>query len=213
MKIRGLVFFDIYYSIIGNFCDEMEVYNYRNYVNYVVPFGCDEEIQGEAERICSAWLGSSDFTTSSKTERMRDRGRMTGATMFIVCSLAALFGIVGISSVLSAILNSLSQRRKEFAMLRSVGVDEKGIRRLLGMEGFRLFVRPIMIGLPLLVIVCVVQCYMMGVAVTEFLSAFSMWALVMYIVLVLLVINGIYVLASKRIRDDVIVEAIKDDTV
>ncbi len=208
-----IVLMEEYYSIIGNFCDEMEVYNYRNYVNYVVPFGCDEEIQGEADRICGAWLGSSDFTTSSKTERMRDRGRMTGATMFIVCSLAALFGIVGISSVLSAILNSLSQRRKEFAMLRSVGVDEKGIRWLLGMEGFLLSVRPIMIGLPLLVIVCVVQCYLMGVAVTEFLSAFPMWALVMYIVLVLLVINGIYVLASKRIRDDVIVEAIKDDTV
>ena len=202
-----------YYSIIGNFCDEMEVYNYRNYVNYVVSDGMDEEIQGEAERICSAYLGSSDFMTSSKTERMRNRGRMTGATMFVVCSLAALFGIVGISSALSAILNSLGQRRKEFAMLRSVGVDEKGIRRLLGMEGFLLSVRPIMIGLLLLIIVCVAQCYMMGVSVVEFLCAFPVWVLLMYIVLVLLVINGIYMLASKKIRDDVIVEAIKDDTV
>ena len=40
-----------------------------------------------------------------------------------------------------------------------------------------------------------------------------MWVLMVYIVLVLLVINGIYMLASKKIRDDVIVEAIKDDTV
>ena len=173
----------------------------------------DEEIQSEAERICSAYLGSSDFMTSSKTERMRNRGRMTGATMFVVCSLAALFGVVGIFSVLSAILNSLGQRRKEFAMLRSVGVDEKGIRRLLGMEGFLLSVRPILIGLPLLTIVCAAQCYMMGVSVMEFLYAFPVWALMMYIVLVLLVINGIYILASKKIRDDVIVEAIKDDTV
>lgn len=202
-----------YYSIIGNFSDEMEFYHYRNYVNYVVPFGCDEEIQGEVERICGAWLGSSDFMTSSKTERMRNRGRMTEAMMFIVCSLAALFGIVGISSVLSAILNSLGQRRKEFAMLRSVGVDEKGIRRLLGMEGFLLSIRPILIGLPLLVIVCVAQCYMMGVSVMEFLYAFPVWVLVVYIILVLLVINGIYTLSSKKIRDDAIVEAIKDDTV
>ncbi len=202
-----------YYSIIRNFSDEMEVYNYRNYVNYAVPDGMDEEIQGEAERICSADLGSSDFMTSSKTERMRNRGKMTGATMFVVCSLAALFGIVGISSVLSAILNSLGQRRKEFAMLRSVGVDEKGIRRLLGMEGFLLSVRPIMVGLPLLIIVCAAQCYMTGVSVMEFLYAFPVWALMVYIVLVLLVINGIYMLASKKIRDDVIVEAIKDDTV
>ena len=202
-----------YYAIIGNFSDEMEVYNYRSYVNYVVPDGTDEEIQGEAERICSAWLGSSDFMTSSKTERMRNRGRMTGATMFVVCSIAALFGIVGISSVLSAILNSLGQRRKEFAMLRSVGVGEKGIRRLLGMEGFLLSVRPILIGLPLLVIVCVVICYMFGVSVMEFLYTFPVWVLVVYIILVLLVINGIYILASKKIRDDAIVEAIKDDTV
>ena len=210
-----------YYAIIGNFSDEMAVYNYRNYVNYAVPdgmpdgelSGMDEEIQGEAERICSAYLGSSDFMTSSKTERMRNRGRMTGATMFVVCNLAALFGIVGISSVLSAILNNLGQRRKEFAMLRSVGVDEKGIRRLLGMEGFLLSVRPILIGLPLLIIVCAAQCYMMGVSIVEFLCAFPVWALWMYIVLVLLVINGIYMLVSKKIRDDVIVEAIKDDTV
>ena len=202
-----------YYTIIGNFSDEMEFYNYRNYVNYVVPFGCDEEIQGEAERICGAWLGSSDFMTSSKTERMRNRERATEAMMFIVCSLAALFGIVGISSVLSAILNSLGQRRKEFAMLRSVGVDEKGVRRLLGMEGFLLSVRPILIGLPLLVIVCVAQCYMFGVSVMEFLYAFPVWVLVVYIIMVLLVINGIYTLSSKKIRDDVIVEAIKDDTV
>lgn len=202
-----------YYAIIGNFSDEMEVYNYRNYVNYVVPDGMDEEIQGEAERICSAYLGSSDFMTSSKTERMRNRGKMTGATMFVVCSLAALFGIVGISSVLSAILNSLGQRRKEFAMLRSVGVDEKGIRRLLGMEGFLLSVRPILFGLPMLIIICAAQCYMMGVSIVEFLCAFPVWVLLMYIVMVLLVINGIYMLASKKIRDDVIVEAIKDDTV
>ncbi|MCR2050553.1 FtsX-like permease family protein [Acetatifactor muris] len=202
-----------YYAIIGNFSDEMEVYNYRNYVNYAVPDGMDKEIQGEAERICSAYLGSSDFMASSKTERMRNRGRMTGATMFVVCSLVALFGVVGISSVLSAILNSLGQRRKEFAMLRSVGVDEKGIRRLLGMEGFLLSVRPILIGLPLLIIVCAAQCYMMGVPIVEFLCAFPVWALLMYIVLVLLVINGIYMLVSKKIRDDVIVEAIKDDTV
>ncbi len=202
-----------YYAIIGSFSDEMEVYNYRNYVNYAVPDGMDEEIQGEAERICSAYLGSSDFMTSSKTERMRDRGRMTGAAMFVVCSLAALFGVVGISSVLSAILNSLGQRRKEFAMFRSVGVDEKGIRRLLGMEGFLLSVRPILIGLPLLIIVCAAQCYIEGVSVVEFLYAFPVWALVAYIILVLFVINAIYMLASKKIRDDVIVAAIKDDTV
>ena len=55
--------------------------------------------------------------------------------------------------------------------------------------------------------------YMMGVPVMEFLYTFPVWVLVVYIILVLFVINGIYTLASKKIRDDAIVEAIKDDTV
>ena len=81
------------------------------------------------------------------------------------------------------------------------------------MEGFLLSVRPILIGLPLLIIVCAAQCYIEGVSVVEFLYAFPVWALVAYIILVLFVINAIYMLASKKIRDDVIVAAIKDDTV
>lgn len=202
-----------YYAIIGNFSDEMEVYNYRNYVNFIVPDGMDKKVQREAEQICSAWLGSNDFFTSSKTERMKNRAKMTGATMLVVYSIAALFGIVGIFSALSAILNSLNQRRKEFAMLRSVGVDEKGIQLLLGLEGLLLAVRPIMTSLPLLIILCLMQCFMQDVSVIEFLSVFPMWALLLYIVLALFVINGIYVLASGKIRNDVIIEAIKDDTV
>ena len=81
------------------------------------------------------------------------------------------------------------------------------------LEGFLLSVRPILIGLPLLIIVCAAQCYIEGVSVVEFLYAFPVWALVAYIILVLFVINAIYMLASKKIRDDVIVAAIKDDTV
>ena len=66
------------------------------------------------------------FFTSSKTQRAADRDKLTNATMLIVYSLTALFGIVGISSAVAAILNSLYQRKKEFAMLRSVGLDKKG---------------------------------------------------------------------------------------
>ena len=45
------------------------------------------------------------------------------------------------------------------------------------MEGFLLSVRPILIGLPLLIIVCAAQCYIEGVSVVEFLYAFPVWVL------------------------------------
>ena len=79
-------------------------------MNLLVEDGLDAEVQAQAEQICGTYLGTSDFYTSSKTQRALDRERLTDATMLIVYSLTALFGIIGISSAAVAILNSLYQR-------------------------------------------------------------------------------------------------------
>ena len=67
-------------------------------MNLLVEDGLDAEVQAQAEQICGTYLGTSDFYTSSKTQRALDRERLTDATMLIVYSLTALFGIIGISS-------------------------------------------------------------------------------------------------------------------
>ncbi len=202
-----------YYNIIQNFQEDQAFYNYRTYMNLLADDGLDAQVQNEANQICGVYLSANDFYTSSKAERAIERDQLTNATMLIVYSLAALFGIVGLSSAVSAILNSLYQRRKEFAMLRSVGLDKKGLRRLLCIEGFLLAAKPIMIGLPILFVICLAQMWMRDVTCVEFLTAFSLWGVVAYIVVVLAVISGIYTLASVKIRKDTVVEVLKDETV
>ena len=208
-----LVPMDQYYEIIQNFGEDRAVYNYRTYMNLLVEDGLDAEVQAQAEQICGTYLGTSDFYTSSKTQRALDRERLTDATMLIVYSLTALFGIIGISSAAVAILNSLYQRRKEFAMLRSVGLDRKGLDRLLHIEGFFLGGKPLVIGLPILFLIVAVLMWMQDVTFMEFIQVFPLLGLAAYIVLVLMVISGIYRAASRRIRRDIIVEALKDENV
>ena len=204
---------DEYYNIIQNFQEDRAILNYRTYMNLLADEGLDAQVQYEANQICDTYLSASDFYTSSKAERAIERVQLTNATMLIVCSLAALFGVVGLSSAISAILNSLYQRRKEFAMLRSVGLDKKGLRRLLYIEGFLLAARPIIIALPILFVICLAQMWIWNVTCVEFLTAFSLRGLVAYIVAVLAIISGIYTLASMKIRKDAIVEVLKDETV
>ena len=208
-----LVPMDQYYEIIQNFGEDRAVYNYRTYMNLLVEDGLDAEVQKQAEQICGTYLGTSDFYTSSKTQRALDRERLTDATMLIVYSLTALFGIIGISSAAVAILNSLHQRRKEFAMLRSVGLDRKGLDRLLHIEGFFLGGKPLVIGLPILFLIATVLMWMQDVTFMEFIQVFPLLGLAAYIVLVLMVISGIYRAASRRIRRDIIVEVLKDENV
>ena len=204
---------DEYYTIIQNFAEDRAVYNYRTYMNLLTEDGFDMAIQQEADQICSAYLSGNDFYTSSKTERAIDRDKLTNGTMVIVYSMTLLFGIVGISSATSAIMNSLYQRRKEFAMLRSVGLDKKGLMKLLYTEAFLLAAKPVLIGLPVLLVICATLLWLQDVTFAEFFTVFPLWGLLAYIILVVAVITAIYIAASKKIRKDNIVEVLKDDVV
>lgn len=175
--------------------------------------GFDMVIQQEADQICSAYLSGNDFYTSSKTERAIDRDKLTNGTMVIVYSMTLLFGIVGISSATSAIMNSLYQRRKEFAMLRSVGLDKKGLMKLFYTEALLLAAKPVLIGLPVLLVICATLLWLQDVTFAEFFTVFPSRGLLAYIILIVAVITAIYIVASKKIRKDNIVEVLKDDVV
>lgn len=69
------------------------------------------------------------------------------------------------------------------------------------------------IGLPILFLIAAVLMWMQDVTFMEFIQVFPLLGLAAYIVLVLMVISGIYRAASRRIRRDIIVEALKDENV
>lgn len=202
-----------YYDIINNFGEDRAVYNYRTYMNLRTEQGKDVTVQSRADQLCGEYLSKNDFFTSSKTQRAADRDKLTNATMLIVYSLTALFGIVGISSAVAAILNSLYQRKKEFAMLRSVGLDKKGLCHLLYTEGFLLVIKPLLIGISILILVSTILIWLQDITVIEFLKVFPFWGVVVYIILTFAIIRGIYMVASRKIRRDIIVEVLKDETV
>ncbi|MDO5415594.1 MAG: ABC transporter permease [Lachnospiraceae bacterium] len=202
-----------YYKIIQNFQEERAVYNYRTYINLLTDEGMDAQVQHKAVELCEAYLKSSDFYTSSKTERAIFRKQLTSAAMLILYSLTALLGTVGLSSAVSAIYNSLYQRRKEFAMLRSVGLGKRGLYRLLGTEAFLLAAKPIIIGLPVFLLICMVLLWMQDVTFSEFITVFPISGLGIYIVLVFIAVGGIYAAASGKIRKDNIVEVLRDENV
>ena len=202
-----------YYEIIKNFGEDRAVYNYRTYMNLRTEQGKDVIVQSRVNQLCGEYLSKNDFFTSSKTQRASDRDKLTNATMLIVYSLTALFGIVGISSAVAAILNSLYQRKKEFAMLRSVGLDKKGLCHLLYTEGFLLVIKPLLIGISILILVSTILIWLQDITVIEFLKFFPFWGVVVYIILTFAVIRGIYMVASRKIRRDIIVEVLKDETV
>lgn len=99
-------------------------------------------------------------------------------------------------------------------MLRSVGLDKKGLCHLLYTEGFLLVIKPLLIGISILILVSTILIWLQDITVIEFLKVFPFWGgVVVYIILTFAIIRGIYMVASRKIRRDIIVEVLKDETV
>ena len=98
-------------------------------------------------------------------------------------------------------------------MLRSVGLDKKELCHLLYTEGFLLVSKPLLIGILILILVSTILIWMQDITVIEFLNVFPFWGLIVYIIFTFAIIRGIYTVASRKIRQDIIVEVLKDETV
>ena len=68
---------------------------------------------------------------------------------YFVGAFSVMLVLLGLTNVISTITASIQARKKELAILTSVGMDAKGMRRMLGFESLLSSVRALMFGLPL----------------------------------------------------------------
>lgn len=73
---------------------------------------------------------TSKFSTRDDFNGMRSTVVMVGG------ALSFIIGLIGILNFINAILTSILTRRKEFAMLQSIGMTRKQLQRMLMFEGF-----------------------------------------------------------------------------
>jgi putative ABC transport system permease protein len=72
-----------------------------------------------------------------------------GLTMVFVYSFAALLTLIGLTNVISTISANVRMRSREFAVLQSVGMTYRGLKRMLNLESVMCTFKSLIIGLPL----------------------------------------------------------------
>jgi putative ABC transport system permease protein len=68
--------------------------------------------------------------------------------IFIYCFVGMLTAI-GVTSVLATINSNIALRQSEFAVLQAVGMDHRGLRRMLNLESLLYGLKSLVIGVPL----------------------------------------------------------------
>lgn len=212
-SIQLYVPMEVYQYIVSGFLPERaaEYYQIRG-----LALTAPEEDLSTAEQIreiSGGYLAEEDFLIRSRMEEERDSA-VAGRAMEAVINLTGgLLSLIGISNALSAAVGSLRLRRREFAVLRSVGMDEGQLKKMLLLEGLRMAAAPILTGLPIIFLLCIFFMRITGISAAALLPAFPWLKVLANMGLVMAAVGIAYLLAFMSIRKESIADAVRDETV
>lgn len=126
-----------------------------------------------------------------------------------VYGFIALITLITVANIVNTISTGIAMRRKEFAMLKSVGTTPKGFNKMISLESVFYGLKALAAGLPLSILIS----FAMNKALGENTIPFEInWLLYLAVVVVVFVIVGFTMLyAVSKLRDDSIVETLKEE--
>lgn len=125
----------------------------------------------------------------------------------------SLVTLIGVTSVFNTINTSIALRRKEFAMLRSMGLTPSGFNKILYFESFFFGAKSLLYGLPFSLLV-ILWIHFVMMDVTNFHDIMIPWKSVGIAILGVFIIVFITMMyATKKMKHENILDAIREENI
>lgn len=126
-----------------------------------------------------------------------------------VYGFIALITLITLFNIINTISTGVQSRRKEFAMLKSVGTTPKGFNKIVMLESAFYGIKALVFALPISVVISLIMNKALG---SDNLPFTMNWQLYFIVILAVFVIIGATMLYSvKSLRKDNIIETLKED--
>lgn len=171
------------------------------------------EVVAELKAICDKFYGSEDYRTwDLETSKARDKME-NKINYTIIYFISGLFAIIGISNAYTTIYGSIKQRKREYAVLRSIGMLSKGVNKLLFIESILFNSVPVLLAGGIAVVVQGIILKIAGYHWLEFIEFAPVKQIFIFIGFSSIAIVLAYIIGSHKILKENIVESVKDETV
>lgn len=171
-----------------------------------------EELNRLQDEICQILSGKYIIESENRIQECETNDKQIQGMMVIFGSFCILLAIIGIGNVLESTLGFVRQRKREFARYMSIGLTPRELKKMFCTEALVIAGKPILTGLPLVILVTGYMLKASFVEVGEFMSE----APFVPILLFLLAVQGSVVLAYyfawRNVRKISLAEVLKDDT-
>ena len=133
----------------------------------------------------------------------------TIAKVFIY-GFITLISIISVLNIINTISNSMNERRREFAMLRSVGMTPKSFKRMIYFEAGRYGAKALLFSIPVGVLIHFAM-YKSLSGTMDFGFIIHPLSYVLAVIAVFVIIGTALLYSIDKIRDDNIIETLKTD--
>ncbi len=183
----------------------------REVLSYTFGVFTAGEADGLAEKIrdITAYGGYSNCVVNDLTQAIDAMDTVSLMLNTAMYGFTILLTLIAIANIVNTISTAVHMRRQEFAMYRSVGMEEKGIKKMLLLETILYGLRALVIGIPISIILSLLMFNTIETKVFAFELNYPMY--LMMIVAVFAIVGLSMLLSANRIRNDSIIEALKCD--
>lgn len=172
-------------------------------------------------------LNSSDpLATQQAIEEMKERNvyvqnvfqnRQNSEQMVMLMSIftygfIALITLISIANIFNTISTSISLRKREFAMLKSVGMTPNGFNKMINYESIFYGIKSLLYGLPISIAV-------MYLIYRSMMSSFSYgfalpWMSILYVIVaVFIIVSSAMLYSSSKVKKENIIDALKQENI
>ena len=196
------------YSMLESVIPEAALNQFRNTEYFLTSSNHTASFENLATVLTENGLSSRqlfDYAANAETNRNVVTIIRVFAYGFIV-----LISLIAVANVFNTISTNISLRRREFAMLKSVGMTQKGFRRMMNYECLLYGSKALLLGLP---VSCGITYLIYRAVTTAFETSFHLpWAAIGIAVLsVFLVVFATMMYSMSKVKKDNPIDALKNE--
>lgn len=203
----------VYENIVSNFHPENKTRSLCSWVYINSDRDKIPQILSDMNKVTDKYYGIGDIHYWNPIKAEEDKKNSDSIIKLIVYSIAGLFALIGIVNAFTTVSTSIKQRKREFAMLRSIGISPKGMNKMLLLEGAFFGLKPIINSLPVICIVILISLKFTGIYLSEFIAVMPAIPIIGFAVLILAFISLAYFVSLNDIKRETIVEAVKEEII
>lgn len=186
--------------------------NKDNFVEMIFTAKNEKELKEELSEIEKENSNLSMMNIQNVKEQMQSQRNLKLIINIFLYGFITLISAIGIANIFNTISTNINLRKREFAMLKSIGMTDKGFRKMLDLECFFYGTKALLLGLPIGIGVCYLLNRGFG-NLLEFVFTLPWSSIIISIIAVYSVVFITMLYSSAKIKKENIIDVIRDENV